>query len=734
MRYRLPFQSSLLALASLVTLAASAQQPPQQPVPQQQPAPFEAPNPPTPAATDAPGQQPVPGHQQPQMQPDAPLPGNSKTTIDFRALTPLAQQPASPTQASQALQHDAENNSQPRHESPSPLDTHLLHLAGPYRAASAPAFPGESPSSVAGLVRDGRLYLSLHEAIVLAIQNNLDVEIERYAISIADTDLTRAKGGGTLRGIDYTIQQAPQGVGSLTSPLLVSAATTGTTGSTNATIADLSQVTQSGGETQQDLSANGTSTFAPGPPIPVYDPVLSGQAGYFRRSDLDSLIGTTTSASGSSTSAGDSSGGAQEYVNLGADYQQGFSTGTSLDVYIDNASQVLYGSASQFDPFHSPSSSVTVTQPLLRGFGRNVNLRFVRIANLDRKVSRLLFKQQLLETIYGISRLYFDLVSLGENVGVKEQALASAEKLFQDDSSQAQEGTLAPIELTRARALLSSSRLDLIQAQGEYRQQEVILRQQLLRNMSAADAGFTAIVPTDKISVPDAPPAMDVPRLTEEALANRPDLLQTGLQVQADEIEAKASRNAVRPQLNAYANVQNRGSSLNPLQPPGAPGNGLVTVPPALTQGGERLATIYQGGLQISLPLRNRIAQADAARDAIQVRQAEGRTRKLENEIRQQVENASIALETAHQAYAAAVESVNYQQQLLQAEIDKLSVGESTNYLVVQDQAYLAQARSTEVAARSDWMKAQLSLDRALGNLLEKNDVALAQAIEGSVQ
>jgi outer membrane protein len=204
--------------------------------------------------------------------------------------------------------------------------------------------------------------------------------------------------------------------------------------------------------------------------------------------------------------------------------------------------------------------------------------------------------------------------------------------------------------------------------------------------------------------------------------------------MQADEISAKAARNEVKPLLSIYGNVQTRGSSLVPYTPIGSEGTGVGTVPTALVQGGLRLSTIYQGGVQLNMPLRNRIAQADSARDSIQLRQAHGRTAKLENDIRQQIENSAIALETAHQAYAAAVESRNYQQQLLQAEIDKFSVGESTNFLIVQDEAYLAQARSTEVAARSDWVKAQLSLDRSLGNLLEKNNIQLDDAIQERVR
>jgi outer membrane protein len=716
--------SFLLVVGVILGLQSAAQQSPQPP-------PFTAPNPPTPPATESPGQQAVPAQQQPNISPDAPLPQTNKTTVDLRSLAPLSKQFQQPVLPSPILQQAVDKHTRPQAESPSTLDTRFLSFIAPYRSARIAPFSMASSSRLNGLIRDGKLYLSLHDAVALAIENNLDVEIERYDLLLADTDLTRAKGGGNLRGIDYTVQQLPPGVGSITSPLLVTT-TAGTPASTNASVTDLSQVTQTGSDTQQTLSNNGTATFAPGPAIPLYDPTVTGEAGYLRRSDQNSLIDTSTAGSGT-TGTTSSSTGAQDYVSTGVDYQQGFSTGTQVDAYIDNASQVLYAANSQYNPFHAPSASITLTQSLLRGFGRNVNLRFVRIANLDQKVSQLLFKQQLLETIYGISRLYFDLVSLGENIGVKEQSLAAAQRLFDDDNSQVEEGTLAPIELTRARALLSSSRLDLIQARGEYRQQEVILRQQLLRNLGDPIGNFTSIIPTDHIRVPDALPSMDISALTADALSNRPDLLQATLQVKADEIASKASRNSVKPMLNAYANVQTRGSSLVPYQTPGSTGNGVAIVPTELTQGGLRLSTIYQGGVQLSLPLRNRIAQADSARDAIQLQQAQGRSAKLENEIRQQIENASIALEIAHQAYAAAVESTNYQQQLLQAEIDKFAVGESTNYLVVQDQSYLAQARSTEVAARSDWMKAQLSLDRALGTLLEKNQVILDDAIRGKL-
>ena len=172
-------------------------------------------------------------------------------------------------------------------------------------------------------------------------------------------------------------------------------------------------------------------------------------------------------------------------------------------------------------------------------------------------------------------------------------------------------------------------------------------------------SNFLRIIPTDHIVIPDNLPSLDVRALINDALSNRPDLAQAALQVKANEQSVNGSRNGVKPLVNLYANVETRGSSLVPFQLPGSPGTDVTTVPPALSQGGFRLSTIYQGGVQVDLPLRNRIAQADAARDEIQLRQAQSRTAKLENDVRQQIESAAIALENAHQAYAAAVESRN---------------------------------------------------------------------------
>ncbi len=644
-------------------------------------------------------------------------------TITVPAISTFVPPPPAP---SPQLTRDTDTTAAPTRSAPTGLAANFLNFLGPYRRPTVPElFPGNA-TRLASLIKDGKLYLTLHDAIELAIENNLDVEVERYNIVLADTDLVRARGGGSTRGIDFNVLRPENGVGGPGSPLLNTTAVS--TNPITPTVTDLTSLNSST-QAQQNLSVLGTGTgaYSTGPNVPLFDPSLIAESGYLQRSRT-----TATSTSTTETTANQSN--TYRFVPVDLSYLQGFSLGTQLEATVNNDSAVIYGSKGQLDPFATLSTSTTLTQPLLRGRGRDVNLRYLRIANLNRKTSRLLFEQQVLETIYGTSRLYFDLVALGENVVVKQESLRASQKLEEDDEAQTEQGTLAPIELTRAKALLSSSQFDLIQAQGLYRQQEVILRNQLIRSSSPVfSTQFTEIVPTDRILVPDHLDPINLTDLVQQGLARRPDLAQAALQVKAGEISVKASRNQALPQLNLYGNVETRGSSEQAYEPLGSAGTGLPTTPQNFALGGLNTSTIYQGGIQLTLPIRNRVAESDAARDTVQLRQAQARTEKLADSIRESIENAVIALETAQAAYQAASTSRDYQEQLLQSERDKLSVGESTNLLVIQNETYLAQARSTEIAARSNWKKAQIDLDHALGNLLERNNIKLDDAITGAI-
>jgi len=624
---------------------------------------------------------------------------------------------------------------------PQGLGFSLFGLVGPYRRPTVPElFPGAG-ARLSGLVRDGKLYLSLHDAIDLALENNPDLEISRYNLALADTDRLRAAGGGSLRGIDYTINETPQGVGGPGSPLLNS--TANTPNPITPAVTDLTALNSTAPAVLNLSLAPSEPVAEPGSNIPLLDPQFILTGGYLRRSNTVTLVntgGTGTSGTGGTGSGTTTDGGTTaeaqplHFIAANLAYLQGWGPGTQLSAIANNDSSVIYGGSSQSNPFSTPSTSVTLTQPLLRGRGREVNLRYLRIANLNRRVSRLLFEQQVLDTVYGVSRLYYDLVSQGENVDVKREALRAATKLEEDDRAQVEQGTLAPIELTRVSALRTSSEFDLVQASGLYRQQEVILRNQIIRTGSPVFASsFAEIVPTDRIVVPAEAQRFDVPALVQQGLARRPDITQAGLQVQTNQVAAKAARNQVLPQLNVYANAETRGVSEQSYEQLGTPGTGAVTMPQALALGGLRTSTIYQAGIQLTLPVRNRIATSDAARDVIQVREAQAREVKLEEQVREEIENGVIAVETAYAAYTAATKSRDYQAILLQAERDRLEVGQSTQLLIVQDESFLAQARSTEIAARSNYEKARIALDHSLGTLLDQNHIVLDDAIQGTM-
>jgi outer membrane protein TolC len=567
------------------------------------------------------------------------------------------------------------------------------------------------------------VHLSLFDAIALAIENNLHVQVSRYQLAVADTDSLRASGGAAIRGLDHSIFESPAGVGSATSPLLPDAATTVIPGTPPVSeIIGINQMI----ETVAPWTIN-TAPFSSGPNVPVLEGALIGQIGWYRRAKTFPIV-LYPPPSGPPV--------LQDFdfpaVNLA--YIKGFASGTQMQLSVSNASQAVFGAQSSANPFSDANVSLTLVQPLLRGRNREVNLRFLTIANVNRKLSNLLFYQQLISTVYGVARLYADLVSLNENVQAKRDTLAAARRLHANQLVQVSAGRSAPIEITRANALVSSGELDLIQAEALVAQQEIILKGQLARD-GEADAVWRdlPIVPVDAIVVPATDDLRPVDQLVAEALATRPDLQMAALQVETAELAVRAAGNASLPQVDVFASIQTAAQSEAFFQGVGTPGTGFVPPPPDLAMAGLIPAKTFHIGVQFNLPVSNRVARADAARDVLHLRQAQMRMRKLANDISQEVKSAIVALRSARSALEAAVQSRRYQEQLLQAEADRLQVGASTRLAAVQQHGYVAQARSTEAAARSTWMKAVIDLERSMGTLLTRHGVVFDDAVQGRV-
>jgi len=571
------------------------------------------------------------------------------------------------------------------------------------------------------LLRAGNLYLSLSDALALALENNLDIELDRYSLPIAESEVQRAKGGGTLRGQLFTLSNAPAGVGGPLSPLVTNSATS-TSATPGSSVASNALELGVLGEAQTNLSMQGTIPQSTGTPPPAFDPQLTGLVNWthqttpeanFSSFDANALVANTT--------------------NVNAGYQQAFSTGTQVNVNFDNNRTDLNSTSQTYNPFTTSSLGLTVTQPLWRGFGINLNRRFIRIANNEQKIATLLFQQQLMETVYGVIRLYTDLVALSEDVKVKQETVTLAEKLFEDTKAQVEEGTLAPVEMTRAKAQVSASRQDLINSSGLLEEQEAILKTVLTRRGNEDPEVATArIIPTDTLNVPEKDESGTIQEDLKAAISNRPDLGQARIQVANSQIGLEGSRNLLKPEIDLVGIAQNSGLAgvANPLSPlpvlPLAGGYG-----DALNQIITRKNPTYGIGVQLVLPLRNRIAEADVARDELQLRQSEVRVQQLQNQVRLEVEDARIAMRRARASYEAAVQTRLLQKESLDAEQAKYEVGASTSFFVIQYESLLAQARSSEVAAKSAYVKARAALQRATGIILSENHVSLDAAYKG---
>jgi outer membrane protein TolC len=321
---------------------------------------------------------------------------------------------------------------------------------------------------------------------------------------------------------------------------------------------------------------------------------------------------------------------------------------------------------------------------------------------------------------------------------VKEQTQATAQRLYTDNQSKVEQGTLAPIELTRAQAQVAAARQDSINAEGFVRQQELILKNFLMGNGTTDPLVHSArIVPTSPL-VMEEPPAPTIDELVRSAISNRPEYQAAQLQIDNANIGLEGARNGLLPQLDVVGSMTNAGYA-------GPQDSQLGLVPPGAYLGlgggfGSSLGQIFRRnypnlsiGLNLTLPIRNRTAQADLARDEIQLRQTQIRARQLENQIRVEVEDAVIALQRTRAAYDAAVETRRLQEQSLEIENERFASGLSTNFLVIQYESFVAQARSSEVAARGAWAKARNQYERVLGVILNIHHVSIDEAARGQV-
>ena len=568
------------------------------------------------------------------------------------------------------------------------------------------------------LVRAGRIYLSLQDTIALALENNLDIELQRYGPRIAEADLMRAEAGGLLRGIPTSVSTGPQSAN----------LQTGAGGNTG--VSALRDTGGGGVGSGSIITSTGTS-------IPQLDEAVFFTYGWGHR--------TLPQANSFST-------GVPALVFSGPQYnfgvQKGWLTGTTVTLAGSTVSQTSNNARAEVNPVNSGNANIELRQRLLQGFGFAANSRFIRVAKNDIKISDLVFRQQVIQTIAAVINLYADLVSFNEDVRVRRQALQLNEKLYNDNKKQVEIGTLAPIEIVRAEAEVARSQQELTASETRLLQQETIIKNALSRTGVNNPLIATArIVPTDPLQVPPASEQVrPIQDLVQVAVENRPEIRQTEINLENAKISLAGSKSQLLPSLDFVATAQNNGlaGQVNVLPLPADFLAGGVTqrranpaflggVGSAWQQIFSRNYPDYSVGFQLSFPIRNRAAQSDVVRDQLSLRQAEIRQRQQLNQVSVDVQNALIALQQARAQYQAAEKSRVLQEQTLDAEQKKYALGASTIFFVIQAQRDLASAQAAEVSALSAYNRARVQMDLATGQVLKNFDVSIEEALKGRV-
>lgn len=586
-----------------------------------------------------------------------------------------------------------------------------LTIIGPYRAKIVPPPVLKNTPRIDQLMKEGKLMLSLDDAIALALENNLDLAIARYNIEIADTDLLRVKSGAAARGVNTgLVANTPGGTGATS--------VGGGAGGTS---------TGAGGA---GAGAGGivSSTAGAGPPIDSFDPIVTGNIQFERaRQSLSNTVIAGVPFVNQNTTTGNFT------------YTEGFQTGTLLSATFNN-SRTSTNSFTSLNPSLSSTFRATVRQHLLAGCCLFVNRRNIISAGYNKQISGIAFENQVMFTVTQIQDIYWDLVNAYQNLVVKQRSLGLAQKTLSDNQKQVQIGTLAPIEVVRAQSAVSSAQQDLIVAQTNLQLQQLLMKNAITRNLTDPALASAPVIPTDTMVVinEQMPP---VDELINDALKRRPDINSQRIDLKNRDISRRATKNALRPNLDLLGFYGGSGLSGNGQNCVRDTNNLLICTPTGIDNGfGGAFTDQFNNtnpdkgvAIQLTIPILNRTAQADQVRSQIEYRQAELLLHQLESQINIGVRNAVYAVQQNTAAVAASKAAQELAAQSLDAEQKKYALGASTNTLVLQAQRDLTQAQVNYVTALTNYEKSRVTLDQVTGHTLERLGIVLSDVATGQI-
>jgi len=579
------------------------------------------------------------------------------------------------------------------------------HLPIPFRSYAPPTVSASRPGNsrrLHDLLRAGKLYLTVQDALALAIENNLNLEIDRYGPLLAQSALERQKAGGPLRGVPSASAQ----VASVDAGV-------GVNGSVQS--AGLSN----GGSGSNGGNAGGAAIQQVGAVTPNLDPVLQNTTTFehLTQPQPNILVSQANPL-------------IQSLHVYNTVLQEGLITGGYVQ-YRDYEEYLKENAPSDnLEPAQGPYMSLALRHNLLQGFGVKLNDRFIRIAQINTVASRETFRSQLLDLTASVLNLYWDLVSANDELKVRQSALETSQEFFEDTQKEIAAGAMPRVQLPRVKAEAASRQQDVIVAQYNVRQWEGMLKDAITR---AIDPQIEAaeIVTLDRIQVPDTDDLPPLRQLVSTAMEKRPDVALAKFRDQTSQISLAGTENPLLPNLTLQLQTYDRGvagaAQYNP-NPYFVGGYGT-----ALKQIFRRDFPNEAGSLSLSIPLRNRQAQSDYGIDQLQYRQSQVSSQRDTNQIVVDISNQLSALRQSRAKYSAAKDTRILQEELLASERKKFSYGISTFNDIISDQRVLVDAQISELNAAITYARARVSLDQVLGETLEKNNISLDEGLSGQV-
>jgi outer membrane protein TolC len=593
-----------------------------------------------------------------------------------------------------------------------PFDQMLRPSRNPvnaYRGLIVPPPSMANSPRLDSMVRDGKIYLSLRDAIDLALEDNLDMVIARYNLPIAQMDILRTRAGGSVRGVNTGVVSGTPGGAGAAFGGGAGAGAGGTSGGAGGAGAGASGLVQ--------------STLGTGTSVSSFDPYINAQAYVDHTSQLlpnrtlygvpaihlNTILGNVT-------------------------YSQAFPIGASLQVAWDNNRQTTNSPNNTLNPQLNSYVQVAMQQQLLAGFGLGPNLRFLRIARTNQKISDIAFRAQVIATVTQICNLYWDLVSAYDEEQVGERSVEFARQTLGTSRKQLELQAIPEMDVLKSEGEMANREQDLTVSRTDLELQELYMKNAITRSLDDPVLEEMPVVPTDHIGSQIAPLSEPVQDMIADALKNRTELQESSLVLQNSELSRKTARNALLPSLSAYGFYAGTGYAGTPNPLNGAAVNVPAGYGGALENALNYSSPEYQVGFQLNVPLRNRIAKADQYRTELEYRQSQVYLEELKKRIRIEVRNASYALEQGASRVDAARKARDLAARTLDIMQKEQKLGAGSNQQTLAAEHDLALAESALVTAETAYEKARIEVRRATGSVLETYGISIADAKAGAVE